>query len=340
MASLKFATIGTGFWSRFQLAGWKELEGAECVALYNRTLSKAEALGQEFGIEAVYDDLEKLFAEQELDFVDIVAGESVHERFTLMAVERGIPVICQKPLAPDYETAASMARACQEANVGLYVHENWRWQRPLRELKRIMDENRIGRIWRARVIYCCSFPVFENQPFLKELERFILMDIGTHVLDTTRFLFGEATSLHCHTHRVNQGIKGEDAATVMLKMASGATVSVEMSYASRLLDERFPQTYVVIEGEDASIELRKDGWIHVTTREGVSSTQATPEYYPWADARYDCVHASIVDCNRNLLGALQGGAPAETTAEDNLKTLDLVRRCYESAASDSTIVIE
>ena len=47
MSKRRFAVFGAGFWSRFQLAGWQELDGAECVALYNRTLYKAEALARE-----------------------------------------------------------------------------------------------------------------------------------------------------------------------------------------------------------------------------------------------------------------------------------------------------
>ena len=55
-----------------------------------------------------------------------------------------------------------------------------------------------------------GFPVFANQPFLKELEQFILTDLGSHTLDTARFLFGEAESLYCQTRRVHPDIKGED----------------------------------------------------------------------------------------------------------------------------------
>jgi predicted dehydrogenase len=44
--------MGTGFWSRFQLAGWQELDGVECVALYNRTRAKAEALACQYGVPA------------------------------------------------------------------------------------------------------------------------------------------------------------------------------------------------------------------------------------------------------------------------------------------------
>ena len=55
MSELRFGVIGTGFWARYQLAAWREVPGARCVALYNRTRAKAEKLAAEFGIPAVYD---------------------------------------------------------------------------------------------------------------------------------------------------------------------------------------------------------------------------------------------------------------------------------------------
>jgi len=331
MDTKKFAIFGTGFWSRYQLAGWRELKGASCVALYNRTLEKAQALGRAFGIDACYDDPERLLDECEVDFIDIITDVDTHERFSLLAAERGLPAICQKPLAPNLETAERMIAAFERAGKPFYVHENWRWQRPLREARKLLDQGSIGRPWRARVIYNCSFPVFQNQPFLKELEQFILTDIGTHILDAVRFLFGEAKSLCCHTRQVNREIKGEDAATVMLDMENGMSVSAEMSYASRLAGEKFPQTYLVIEGEDASLELRKDYWLLLATRDGVYARQYPPPFYKWADPRYDLIHSSIPPCNENLLAGLRGDGTAETTAQDNFRTLQLVYKAYESA---------
>ena len=100
--------------------------------------------------------------------------------------------------------------------------ENWRWQAPLRALKAVLDEGHIGRLFRGRIHYCNSFPVFDNQPFLKQLDRFILTDIGSHILDTARFLFGEASQLYCQTCQVHPDIQGEDVATVMLKTSMGS----------------------------------------------------------------------------------------------------------------------
>jgi predicted dehydrogenase len=339
MNDLRFAIFGTGFWSRYQLAAWRELGGVECVALYNRTRAKAEALAQAFGVPAVYDDPEDLLRNERLDFIDIITDVDTHSRFVHMAAARRLPVICQKPLAPTYAEAERMVAACRDAGVPFFVHENWRWQTPIRQLKRMLDTGLIGRPFRARIAMVSGFPVFANQPFLAELEQFVVADMGSHVLDVARFLFGEAQRLYCQTRRVHPNIKGEDVATVMLEMG-GTTVVCEIGYAENFLErDRFPETFIFIEGERGSIELAPDFWLRMTTADGTHSRRWPPPRYAWADPAYDLVHASIVSCNANILGALRAEAQAETIGEDNLRTVQLVFAAYESAASGQVVLL-
>ncbi len=339
MRELRFAVFGTGFWARYQLAAWLELNGARCVALYNRTAAKAEKLAGEFVVPAVYSNAEELFDKERPDFVDVITDAGTHRRFVEMAARHKVPVICQKPLAPNLVDAEAMLDSCRKAGVPLFVHENWRWQTPIRELKRVLDSGVIGKIFRARVTYSNSFPVFTNQPFLKDLDQFILTDIGTHILDTARVLFGEARSLYCLTSRIHTDIHGEDVATVMLGMESGATVTCEMSYASRVEHDRFPETFVFVEGEQGSAELAPDFWIRVTTEAGTPARRCPPQFFAWADPRYALVQGAGVACNANLLSALKNEAPAETTGEDNLKTLRLVFGAYESARTGQALAL-
>lgn len=337
MSVLRFAIAGTGFWARIQLAAWRELCGVECVALYNRTRSKAEALGREFAIRAIYDDLAEMLEKVRPDFLDIISDVTTHGRFVRLAAQFEIPVICQKPMAASLAEANQMVRACKEAGVPLFIHENWRWQTPIRQLKKVLALREIGTPFRARIHYCNSFPVFDNQPFLKEVEQFILTDMGSHILDVVRFLFGEARTLYCLTHRIHEDIRGEDVATVAVEMENGMTVLCEMSYASRTEHERFPETYVFIEGSDGSLELGPDYWIRQTTGNGTQSKRHPPPRFPWADPAYDLVHSSIVPCNADLLMELQGTGKAETTGDDNLKTAALVFASYESARTGRVI---
>ncbi len=333
---MRFAIFGTGFWSRFQLAAWQELEGVECVALYNRTKSKADVLAEEFGVPAVYDDPEKLLSNEHIDFIDIITAVETHADFVKRAASQQIPVICQKPMATSLQEAQDMVVHCHNAAVEFYIHENWRWQRPIRQLRDVLLSETIGKPFRAHIYYGNSFPVVDNQPFLKRLEKFIISDMGSHILDVARFLFGEADSLYCQTESVHKDIKGEDVASLMMKMGD-TVVLCEISYASRIKQNRFPEVFIRIEGERGAVELGPDYWIHVTTEDGTSGERYPPPHYAWADPAYDLIHASIVECNRDLLKALQGRGNAETTGDDNLKTVKLVFAAYDSAARGCVI---
>jgi D-apiose dehydrogenase len=334
---LRFAIFGTGFWAQYQLAAWNEVPGARCVALYNRTRAKAETLAQRFAIPAVYDDAEQLLQNEQLDFVDIITDVDSHRRFVELAFHHGLPAICQKPLAPTLADGEAMVAASQRAHIPFYVHENWRWQTPIRALQALLEAETIGKAFRARLSMVSGFPVFANQPFLGELEQFIITDMGSHILDVARFLFGEAQQLYCQTHRVHSTIRGEDVATIMLAMGD-TTVTCELGYAENPLErECFPQTLIFIEGAQGSLELSTDYLIRLTTSEGTLIRRYPPPRYSWADPAYDVVHASIVPCNANLLAALQGKGQAETTGEDNLRTARLVFAAYDSAASGQAV---
>jgi predicted dehydrogenase len=337
MKPLKFAIFGTGFWSQFQLAGWHEVGGVECVAVYNRTVSKAESLAADFGIPKVYADPEALLDQEEIDFLDIITDVDTHNQFVQVAAERGIPVICQKPMAADLETARQMLETCQKAGVPFAINENWRWQYPIRQFKKALENPELGKPFRAHILYANSFPVFDNQPFLKELEEFILTDIGSHILDTARFLFGDASSLYCQINRVHEDIQGEDVATVMMEMGARVTVVASMSYASLVEHDRFPETYIHVECERGAVELGPDFWVRVTTQNRTTAQRHKPPRYSWADPAYDLVHASIVPCQADLLKMLRTGELAETNGEDNFKTMQLVFGAYQSACTGQAL---
>ncbi len=332
--------VGAGFWAQYQLSAWGEIDGAQCIAVVDRDLRKAQRLCDQFGIARAYLDIEAMFAEQEPLFVDIVTNVESHAPIVITAAQQRCHAICQKPLAGDLQTAVAMSTACRDAGVMLSVHENWRWQRPIRQLHSMLAENPIGRILRAQIDYNNSFPVFDSQPNLKELSDFILSDMGTHIFDVARFLWGEPRLVYSQMNRSRADIRGEDLASTMLLTASDVTVICNLSYASKLENDRFPETRILIEGESGTLQLDDDYWISMTTATGTLRRRYPPPFYAWADPRYALVHSSMVACHANLLRSIQEGVPAETSAEDNLKTLAIVQASYESARQRRVVEIE
>ena len=338
MKKLKFAVFGCGFWAKFQIGAWTEIEGVELKALYNRTLSKAKALADQFSVPAIYDNAEELLQKEQLDFVEIITDVDTHELFTTLAVKHGVKnIICQKPMAPSFEAAKRMVDLCHESGVNLYIHENYRWQAPIRRFNEILNSGVIGKPFKARVSFLSGFPVFDNQPFLADLDKFILTDMGSHILDVTRFLFGEVQDLWCQTRSINPGIKGEDLAVVMMKMKNNMPVYTEMSYASVVEHDSFSTVHILVEGDKGSVFLGPRFEIRTTTRQGTVSETVKFPSYPWADPDYIVNHESGIPLSRNILADMLKTGKAENTGVDNFETVKLVWACYESAATGNKV---
>jgi D-apiose dehydrogenase len=340
MNSLRFAIFGSGFWARVQLAAWREVGGAECVAIYNRSRDKAESFARDLGVPAVYDDAEKLLREVQPDFVDNITEVGGHKPLSLLCAKHRIPCICQKPMAGSLADARAMVAAFARAKTPFFVHENWRWQTPMRALIDTLRSGVVGTPFRARLTMISGFDVWANQPALRDLEQFILTDLGVHLLDTARACFGEAHSVYCQTHKtLLPAVKGENVATLLLSMGQARTsVVIEMAYAKTPVErEFFPQTLAFVEGPLGSIEVTGDYWLRVTTKKGTHSRRHAPPRYAWADPRYDISQSSMVPCIRDLLGALRGERAGETTGADNLKTMELTFAAYESARKGAVV---
>ena len=131
----------------------------------------SDTLAGELDVPAVDDNPEELIAKEKPGFLDVITDVGTHRQFVELAAANRIPVICQKPMAPTLADAEAMVAACRKAGVPFFVNENWRWQTPLRELRRILASDQIGAVFRGRIDYCNSFPVFDNQPFLKNLAQ-------------------------------------------------------------------------------------------------------------------------------------------------------------------------
>jgi predicted dehydrogenase len=340
MKKLKFGVIGCGFWSKFQIGAWTEIPEVELVAVFNRTRKKAENIANLFKVPRVYDSAEALLQDEKLDFIEIITDVDTHEKFVVLAAAAGVKnIICQKPMAPDFNTAKHLVEVCNQKGVRLYIHENYRWQAPVRRFKQIIDAGIIGKVFKARVSFLSGFPVFTNQPFLAELDNFIITDMGSHILDIIRFLFGEADNLLCHTRAINPGIKGEDLAVALIEMKNGTCVYTEMSYASIVEHDSFSTVHILAEGERGSVSLGPGFEIRTTTRKGTLSEKVTFPTYPWADPDYIVNHESGIHVNRNILDDMLGRGKAENTGNDNFETVRMVWACYESAKTGKKIYL-
>ena len=338
--TLKGGLIGCGYFSHNHLNGWREVDGVEIVALCDRDAQTLGATAEQFGINKTYTDATTMLESESLDFVDVVTQVSSHRQLVELAASLGTHVICQKPFAPSVADARKMVIACLQADVKLMVHENFRWQRPMRALKEVISRGDIGSPFFARISFRSAWDVYTNQPYLATDERFIIYDLGIHLLDLARFFLGEVEQAYARTQRVNPDIRGEDVATIVLDMEHDRTCIVEASYASHLEHEVFPQTLIQIEGSEGSAILKKDYQLTTTSAGGVTHREVCPEIYDWNTSPGEAIQGSVVAIQRHWVECLREDIEPETSGSDNLRTLELVFGAYTSAAERSMYRME
>lgn len=334
---LRGALIGCGFFAANHLHAWRDVEGAAIVALCDRDEERLNATVAGFGIGARYTDAARMLEEERLDFVDIATTLPSHRPLVELAARHKVPTICQKPFAASRDDARAMTDAAASAGVPLMVHENFRWQTPLLAVRRVLDSGRIGHPFWGRVSFRSAYDVFSGQPYLALGERFIIEDLGIHLLDVARFLFGEVTRLTARTTRVNPAIRGEDAATMLMAHVGGTTSVVDCSYATRQEAEPFPQTLVEIDGSLGSLRLGLGYQMSITDGDGTTTHDVSPLLLPWASRPWHNIQESVLNIQRHWVECLRTGRQPATSGWDNLRTLDLVWASYSSAAAGTTI---
>lgn len=334
---INIGVVGCGFWAYYQARAWMEIPEVKIAAVCDEDKTKATGLAKMLGVDRVHSDVDAMLTESPCDFVDVVSSPESHAEIVFKVADKGIPVVCQKPMAPNLETAVKMVGYCQVRHVPFYIHENFRWQAPMVRIKQLLDGGEIGVPFKARIFFNTRFPVLKNQPALATMERMIIADLGVHLFDLVRFFFGEAKSVFCKTSRVEQNIKGEDVANAFIETRSGVQCLVELSWASYVEEESFPQTLVSIDGSKGSITLAKDCRITLVGPERIEKMIVPIPRYSWVNPDYEIVHSSLVACNNDLLNAITGRGESHNRADKNLETLKLVYAAYESAGSGEAV---
>jgi D-apiose dehydrogenase len=334
---LRGTLIGCGFFAENHLHAWRDIEGVDIVAVCDLDGARAAAVAARFGVPRHYADAAAMLDAERPDFVDVATNVNAHRAMVELAAARGVGVICQKPMAASLGDARAMVSACERAGVPLMVHENFRWQQPILAVAEVLRSGRIGTPFFGRVSFRHDYDVYRTQPYLAQIERFAIMDVGVHLVDVARFLFGEVTRLSCTVRSVNPAVEGEDVATMLLEHAGGASAVVDCSFYSHLDPNPFPDTLVEVDGTAGSVRLGLHRALQVTDRAGTTHTVADAPTGGWLTPPWHVVQQSVRNIQQHWVDCLRQGRTPDTSGADNLRTLAVCLAAYESAEQGRTI---
>ena len=326
---LRVAIAGAGMVTRHHLIAWSRAPQVDVVAIQNRTFAKAEMLAAEFGIPQVYGGLEEMLENEKPDALDIAVSMEMHATYARTAAEYGVAILCQKPMTPTLAESEALVADIGE-KVRFMVHENWRFRPQYRQADAWITQSRTGSIRQFRLSAYSSGLISRNadgvplalvrQPFMARLQRFIIMELLIHHLDTLRYLLGPMDVVGSRIDRFSTDVTGEDMALILLKTANGATGTVCGNFAAA----GFPPTCqdrLELLGQKASIILENDRLRLIGQKQETLDIDLADAY----QKSYDGAISHFIEC-------LRSGQPFETDRIDNLATLRLVEEAYRQAA--------
>lgn len=323
----KGAIIGCGFFGQIQLEAWRRMPEAEIAAACDLDLNKARS-----SAKTAYISPEEMLDRERPDFVDIATRPESHLPLVRLAVERGIPVICQKPLAPNWSEALAIVQTADSAGIRLMVHENWRWQPWFRIVRDLIQDGRIGQplayLFRTRAADGGGTEPYKRQPYFRTMPRLLIYETLVHHIDTARFLFGEIRSIYAASRRNNLSIAGEDQALLTPVHESGLTGSIDGHRFAEYVPDSPVLGDALFEGDAGSIAVQGNGDVYLGNSR-VSKNEVATGY------RGD----SVLATQRHFIECLASGEPFESEGRAYLRTFAAVEACYRSAAEKRTVDI-
>lgn len=330
--------VGCGFFAQLHLHAWRELASVEIVAVCDRDEIKARAAGTAFGAQ-VFFDASAMFSQAELDFVDIATTMESHLDLVSKALQAGLGVIVQKPLAPDWQTCLDIAALARSSGRPVMVHENFRFQRPMLRAREIIRAGEIGEPTWGRVSFRTAYDFYAAQPYLRTQKNLILLEVGVHITDLARVLLGEVSEVCAMTQQIGKAVRGEDQATVLCRHTKGAVSVLDLSFESRPEVESMAQTLVYVEGARGSVSIGMDFKITIRSGDLIRHETTTPRPLAWA-GQWAVASESIVNIFEHWVETLEQGIETETSVFDNLKSYAIVMAAYEAQRSGKTIPLK
>jgi predicted dehydrogenase len=280
---LRAGVIGLGWAGRQHMAAYDKEPGVELAALAGLEAEPLQLLGKEYGVpgEHRYANWQDLIADADLDVVSVATPTTLHAPIAVTALDRGLHVLSEKPLAEHADVGRTMVEAARRNDRVLDVSFNHRRRGDIQTLKKIIDGGLLGHIYYAKVGWLRR----EGIPGLGSwFTRAAtsgggpLMDLGVHMLDMALHLLGEptVTSVSAATYAefgprgkgaspyAHEGKTGvlesefdvEDLSTAFLRLDDGGTLLLEASWAQWI---PYDQRYVAVYGSDGGANIEWGG---------------------------------------------------------------------------------
>jgi predicted dehydrogenase len=245
-------------------------------------------MARKYDVPNVYTDYRALIEKGGLDAVVVAVPDDLHYPMTIDALDEGLHVLCEKPLAHSADEAREMYQKAEAAGVKHMTCFTYRWMPYYRHLKQLISDGYLGAPYHCHMRYLGGYGRRPSYQWKWDRRRAdgILGDLGPHMIDLARWYFGDIGEVNARLSTFVQrpGIDDQpldpanDSALLTLQFENGAVGVIQVSAVAHVGD-RGQEQHVVLHGADGTLEVDVDsarGYAVRGARQDENVIQALP----------------------------------------------------------------
>jgi len=319
--SLRFGLIGAGRIAQSYVQAFRETSNARLTAVADVNKSAAEALARQGGCRAFSSHAE-LLESGDVDAVIVAAPPNVHGPISIDFLQNCIPVLCEKPVSIDIETARRIRKTARDRRVLFTMASKFRYVDDVVRARTIVQSGILGDVVLFENTFMSYVEMSERWNSNREISGGgVFIDNGTHSVDIMRYFIGPLNSIHAVEGPEIQGLPVEETVHVTARASEGAVGRMDLSWSiNKQCDD-----YISIYGSEGTLRV---GWKSSWYRQ-----QRGGEWVQFGSG-YDKVQA-FREQIANFSAAIQGLEEPLIDADDAVASVEVIQAGYKALNTDS-----
>ncbi len=343
---VNFGVIGAGGIARRKtIPGMLKARNCRLVAVMDPV--DVENIAAAFGVPKAYKTETELLSDPEVQAVYIASPVNSHYKQIRMAAEAGKHVLCEKPLTLTLKQSKEAVETCRKKKVFLQEGYMMKFHGAHQEIKRIVDEGRLGKIVYMRAQLSCWYPKIEGA--WRQDPRLggggALIDMATHLYDLLEYFAGPIRRIAAIADTLVQEYRSDDSSTTLVEFKSGAHGTVDCFYcipdaASRTRLEIYGSKGAILtEGTIGQSEKGKVEAYFSEAAAGYDATQNKDSARRFEKVPFKPVNPYTAECDYFARCILEGRAPAINDGKNAIHVMSLVEKAYRSSKTRQVLPV-
>lgn len=343
---VRVGLVGLGTIGRIHLERFTPASGARVQAICDEDAARVQSHAAEFAVPQTFTNFEEFLDSAEIDAVTVAVPNFLHKPMALAALEKGLHVLCEKPMALNATEAIEMREKVRSTGRKFMIHFNQRFRAEHQYFKKLIETGQLGEVYYGTAGWrrMRGMPGFGGWFGRKRMSGGgPLIDLGVHMLDLSRWLMGSpkaltvSASTFAHigqrlARERHQEFDVEDFASALIRFNNGATLNLEVSWALNF--EEREKIYLELSGTGGGLSNVTYAYTDTTTtifrEENGALVKTVPMQYPPA---FENAHQHFIRC---ILQDLEPSAGAD----DGVEIMRILDAIYESARLGREVVLQ